>query len=304
MHLWTLLSNDNSKLEVSACWRNIAPIMGKFVATIFNCSIAGITKQEIVMYLKKLSLAILLWFIVIPLALSAEQVTISGHPDYPPFSWVEGERVVGAGVALAQLIFNELGVEVKAENSGNWKRVLESAQHGELDAVVAIYKTPSREAFLTYPADHFAKVSAVVWVWKGHGFPYKDWSNLIGKRGTAALGESFGAGFDSFLKEKLTVEWVSEHSQNYKMLEAGHADYMPFSLYVGRIQAQHLGYEGKLEYLPTPLYSEPLYLAISQHSILIKFMPQINEIIRRFKADGTIERLIEEYLSLYAEKMQ
>jgi len=61
-------------------------------------------------------------------AQTEEVVVISGHPEWPPFSWQEGDEIIGVGPELLELIFNDLGIKVQSTYTGNWKRVQEEAQ--------------------------------------------------------------------------------------------------------------------------------------------------------------------------------
>src|SRR5262249_55504557 len=150
---------------------------------------------------------------------------------------------------------------------------------GELDAIVGIYTTEERKKYLTYPAQPYTDDSNVVWVLKGKEFPYAKWEDLIGKRGTAMQGESYGEKFDQFIKDKLTFEWVNKPDQNLKKLETGRSDYYPFSLYGGQIQVKQLGYEGKIVNLAKPISAEGVYIGLSKKSPLIKQLPAIEKAI-------------------------
>ena len=78
------------------------------------------------------------------------RVVFSANPDYPPYHWAEGDRIVGASVALTGRILDELGVAWQARFVGPWPRVLKSAEFGEIDLVVSLKPTPEREAYLEF----------------------------------------------------------------------------------------------------------------------------------------------------------
>ncbi len=177
-------------------------------------------------------------------------------------------------------------------------------EHGEADVLVAAYQTIDRKKVMAYPAQPFMDDANVLWVAKGKAFPFRQWSDLIGKTGTAMLGESYGEAFDRYIKEKLQIEWVSSPAQSLGKLELGRADYYPFSLYSGQIQVRQFGFEGKIEHLPEVLSTEGTYIAISRKSHLIKYMPQIEASIARLRADGTIDRLAKKYVDLASRLQQ
>lgn len=231
---------------------------------------------------------------------AAEVATVSGHPNWPPFSWQEGERLTGVGVELAGIVFGDVGIAVRPVVHGNWKRVQLGAEGGELDAVVAIYATAERRRYLAYPETAYTTDSNMVWVTKGKEFHYAQWSDLVGKRGTAMQGESYGEQFDRFIHDRLVMDWVNTPEQNLKKLTQGWADFYPFSLYGGQIQVRQLGYEGRVVALPRPISTEGVHLALAKKSPLLKYLPQLEAAIRKRRADGTVERLLAKYIALAA----
>jgi polar amino acid transport system substrate-binding protein len=225
-------------------------------------------------------------------------VHATGHPNWPPFSWQQGDKIVGIGAELTELVFKDLGLAVSITARGNWKRAQSQVEHGQADVIVAAYLTAERNKVMAYPAQPYMDDANVLWVARGKAFPFRQWSDLIGKTGTAMLGESYGEAFDRYIKEKLQMEWVSSPAQSLGKLELGRVDYYPFSLYGGQIQVRQLGFEGKIEHLPVVLSTEGTYIAISRRSRFIKYLPQIEASIARFRADGTIDRLVKKYIDL------
>lgn len=225
-------------------------------------------------------------------------VRATGHPNWPPFSWQQGDNIIGIGVELTELVFKDLGLAVSSTARGNWKRAQAQVAHGDADVLVAAYRTSERDKVMAYPAQPFMDDANVLWVAKGKAFPFHRWSDLIGKKGTAMLGESYGEAFDRYIKDKLQVEWVNSPAQSFGKLELGRADYYPFSLYGGQIQVRQFGFEGRIEHLPEVLSTEGTYIAISRKSRFIKYLPQIEASISRMRADGTIDRLVKKYVDL------
>ena len=96
-------------------------------------------------------LAIAALWLAAPLAQAqCTRVVFSANPDYAPYHWAEGERIVGASVALTGRILDELGVAWEARHVGPWPRVLKSAEHGQIDLIVGLKPTPEREVYLQF----------------------------------------------------------------------------------------------------------------------------------------------------------
>jgi polar amino acid transport system substrate-binding protein len=228
-------------------------------------------------------------------AIAAEAVKVSGHPNWPPFSSQSGNRIIGIGADLAEIVFKDLGLAVVNVPSGNWKRAQAQAEFGAIDVLVAAYRTDERQRYLLYPATPFMADVNVVWVAAGKQFAFQRWDDLVGKHGTAMLGESYGGQFDSFIKQRLQMEWVSTPSQSLQKLALGRADYYPFSLHGGAIQVSQFGFGGRIVHLPTPISTENIYLAVSRKSRFASYLPRIDAAIAARRADGTVERLIRKY---------
>ena len=77
-------------------------------------------------------------------AAQCTRVVFSANPDYPPYHWAEGDRIVGASVALTGRILDELGVQWEAKFVGPWPRVLKSAagKNGAISRSFTAYDYP------------------------------------------------------------------------------------------------------------------------------------------------------------------
>ena len=247
-----------------------------------------------------------LWFVFGVCALApvhaGDVLIASGHPNYPPFSWQRGEQTVGVGVELTEIIFSDLGIDVDFPARGNWKRVQSDAANGTIDVIVGIYKTLDQTQYLAYPDQPYLDDISVVWVRKGREFTFDKWGDLLGKRGTAMLGESYGKDFDDFIARHLQMDRVSTPLQNLKKLDAGRSDYYPFSLYGGTLQLIRYGFEDRIQHLPNAISKQGVYLAISKKSIYVSYLPKITEAIHKRGVDGTIDELVLKYLQLAAEE--
>lgn len=230
-----------------------------------------------------------------PPVLALEPAKLTGHPHWPPFSWQHGDKIVGIGPDLAAIVFRDAGLTVVSKPSGNWKRAQAQVKFGAADVLVALYRTDERARDLAYAAVPFMEDINVVWVRKGKEFSFRTWDDLIGKNGTAMLGDSYGQAFDEHIRNKLTIKWVSTPDQALQKLALGRADYYPFSLHGGALQVRQLGFAGRMTHLATPISSEHVYLAISRKSPYLKYLPQIEAAIAARRADGTVERLIRKH---------
>ncbi|MEJ7805392.1 MAG: transporter substrate-binding domain-containing protein [Telluria sp.] len=236
--------------------------------------------------------------LVFALALPARAtgvVQLTGHPNWPPFSWQDGGKIVGIGADLAEIVFNDVGLSVRAASSGNWKRAQAQVEFGAVDVLVAAYQTRERSVYMAYPKNAFMEDVNVLWVERGRQFAFREWADLKGKKGTAMLGESYGQRFDDYIKQHLQIDWVSTPGQSLQKLSLGRADYYPFSLHGGMIQIRQMGLGKRITYIDKPISAEGIYITISRKSKYIAYLPRIDAAIKARLADGTVDRLIRKH---------
>ncbi|WP_019616343.1 substrate-binding periplasmic protein [Psychromonas ossibalaenae] len=234
-------------------------------------------------------------------AYAKEKIIACGHPDYPPFMWKEGEKTVGAGVEIAEIIFRELDIEVISKSIGNWRRCLATVASGKADLIIAAYRTDERVKYAKFTKTPLSEDPMVIFVWKGKEFKFEKWEDLKGKTAGILWGDSYGQEFELFLIENIKLEYVTRRSQNFKKLELGRVDFGPMGLHTGLIQAKKYGYSGKVVTLKTPVISNYLYMAMSNKSKYLPYLPQIELELQKLHANGTIERLIKKYIDYYAD---
>src|SRR5688572_26806159 len=75
-------------------------------------------------------------------------IIASGHPEWPPIMFQSGSAIDGAGPALVRMIFEDLGYSVSFPHTGTWDQVQAKARSGEVDILVAAYKTTEREGYM------------------------------------------------------------------------------------------------------------------------------------------------------------
>ncbi len=230
-----------------------------------------------------------------------KELTISGHPEWPSIMYQQGDQIVGAGPEIAIKIFEELGVEAISKYEGSWDLVQEKAKSGEVDVLVAAYKTTERETYMDYSIPYTVDPVVLV-VKKDKAFSYDKWEDLIDKKGVVTIGDSYGQDFDNFIKESLTVQSVNTPEEAFTLLSNEEVDYFVYALY----SAQDYIFKNKLadqvEIVPNYVSTENFYLTISKESPFIELLPEVNDLLKKYKDDGTIDQIIEKHnKSLWTE---
>jgi polar amino acid transport system substrate-binding protein len=194
-------------------------------------------------------------------------LVITGHPSYPPVAWAADGRIVGAAADLVASIAGQLGVkQVESVDFGSWERAQEAARAGRADVIFGIYRNDERATYLDYIDPPFMPDPVVVAVRKGDGFAFAHWGDLKGRRGVTNRGESYGDRFDAFMASELAVARSEGVEKAFDALLGKQADYMIIGLYPGKREAERLGIEGRIEFLPVELETADMYVAFARKS--------------------------------------
>ena len=221
-------------------------------------------------------------------------IVASGHPEWTPILFQRGSVIDGAGPELVKQIFDDLGVSISFPHTGTWDEVQAKARSGEVDILVAAYKTTEREGYMVY-SDPATTDPVAVDVGAGKACPFNSSQDLVGKRGIAMVGDSYGQAFDDFAAAQLDLRRVTTSTEAFNLLATGQADYFVYSLYAGNDLLKKTGTASQFESLPRFVANENFYITISKKSRFVTYIPLINREIARRLADGTVSALIAEY---------
>lgn len=224
-------------------------------------------------------------------------VIVSGHPEWKPVMWLQEEnqeqKIVGIGPEVVEKVFSELGFKVDSRFVGPWDAVQLKAKEGEIDAIVALYKTKDREQYLFYSVPYTVD-PIEVFVKKGNEFVLQNPESLFEKKGIATIGDSYGQEIDDLIsQQKLQITRVATPEQAFALLEKNEGDYFLYSLYSGRrvIAESNLT---NIHELGT-ISHQNFYIGISKKSPIAELLPEINSILDRYNRDGTIQAIAQKY---------
>jgi polar amino acid transport system substrate-binding protein len=217
----------------------------------------------------------------------------TGHPEWWPVMYRDTDKIAGLGADVLALIGNDINVAFSCEYEGNWENAQQLVRDGNVDMLVAAYKTDERQQYYDF-SEAYITDPVALFVTNQSGMIYSQWSDLIGKKGVAMSGDSYGNTFDQYIATNLTVERVGTVAEALAKLSNGEADYFVYAYYSG-VKAI-ADYPGQYKDLSPYIAEENFYIAISKKSSLVNYLPQINTAIQKYKTDGTINKLLEKYL--------
>ena len=234
-------------------------------------------------------------------------IRVTGNADYPPLTWQDRkdpEKVTGFAIELLELAFKDLGIQVAGTYVGPWARAQANVRTGQVDMLAGAYITEERQTYMDYVTPPFVMDPTVIFVRKGDPLKFERWEDLIGLKGGAPIGNSFGEKFDQFEKAYLDVERVPVLDQAFGKLLAGRSRYVVYGLYPGLAEAEAAGLRDKLSYLPDSVISEGLYFTISKKSPFDtpEVRAYLSKKVKEFARQKLPERLMEKYLKLWREQ--
>ena len=186
---------------------------------------------------------------------ACKKIVATGHPEYPAMAFKEEDRIDGAAPLLVAEIAQELHVPFEAKYMGSWSEAQSAVRAGKADMIIGVYYNDERAKYLDYVQPAFAYDPVVVFVASDMPFEFKGQDDLVGKKGVANEGESFGTTFDAFLKDKLTVTRVDGLCAAFEALLSGTADYVIAPYYPGTAQLARQDKEDNIVSLEPPLLS-------------------------------------------------
>ncbi len=237
-------------------------------------------------------------FLMVSSPVFGDILVASGDPEYPPTAWLDGDKVIGVGAEVIDLLFDGLNVTVNSKYIGTWDRVMQEAKTGGIDAVFGVYKNEKRQEYLSYIDVPFMSDSNVVLIRKSAMSQIRNIADLTGRKGVYVKGYSYGDTFDHLLENMVAAPTVSDA---FETLASAKADYMIFGANSADIDLKEQGYKDSIVKLKQNIFSRPLYIAISKESKYAEYIPMLEEKMKKMTTDGTIARVIKKYKNYYAQ---
>ncbi len=235
-----------------------------------------------------------------PPALSAQEyhvLRVAGADGWLPMSFADPDTGEPVGVAydFVRFVGKQLQLPVKINNKMPFKRILMFLEDGELDICASLYWNEKRAAKYLFTDPYFMNQTRV-WVVKGQEFPFKTFDDLIGRVGGIPLGGSIGVEFDAFAKtHNLKLVGVNTKEQRFQMLLLGRTNYLLQDYFDSLVFLKQQGLRDQFVALDQPVAENKVYFAVSRKSPCADLIPQINQIIKNAKQDGTLQALIDKY---------
>jgi polar amino acid transport system substrate-binding protein len=230
-----------------------------------------------------------------------KEIIYATNPHYPPYSWLaDNASYLGASVALLQLLA-PAEVNLRAAVFP-WKRALLMAKKGEIDLLLSLRITPEREKYLVFTEEPVFPNPIVVFALSTSNLKSADRKQLESHLGGVSLGDTFGGGFDDYLKQHLRVESAPSLIENFKKLKLGRIDYFLSSENFGRSYLSINGNAGeqKIVALSPPISRESIHLGFGRKSHCLSLLPGMNAKLTKLNRNGVPIQLLKDATQQFA----
>ena len=223
-------------------------------------------------------------------AVAADVWRIACDDNFPPYNFVDGDKVVGLDAEIVAAMVKQAGAEVDFEPQP-WSRVQDMLERGEVDAAFQFVGRPDRfeKYFMIGPHRLGQTVFAAR---NGRDISVRDVNELRGYRIGAVRGYTYGPAFDgaSYLTKDTTA---GDNLQLVRMLAAGRVD-----LIIGDREAltyfsRSAGLHARMQLLQPVLSEVPRYIAVPRNRPAIA--ARLEKALADLRSNGGLAEILKRW---------
>jgi len=227
-----------------------------------------------------------------------EPLRFVSDSNFAPYSMLQDGKPAGIDVEVFQEAARRAGIPYALQLVA-WEEVVRKVKSGEAHGGFSFFRTPEREEYALFVEEAVVHYSDyVMFTRNGHTFPFREWSDLDGKRIGVNKGfsfsEAFGAGGDVVLKE------FDSEAESIAALLKGRVDGFVGQLDTTYYQLGRMGMSSTVIYLPKVVMKDrPAYMVMARNSELKKkeqIARRLGLALRSMYRDGTYNRIARRYL--------
>ena len=235
------------------------------------------------------------------IAKKCDVVKVEGADGWWPYYIVnqETKKLDGIAVRIVHKLFKDLNMKYELPSSVTpWKRKLHLIEKGKVDIVSTIYHNDERAKKYKYSIP-YAEDRIKVWVKHDKKFKFETINDLKGKSVLITRGSSYGKIFDEFKKKHLKeVPIKSVKNAFHAINRGGRADFMVTSYFDGMnaFETDVKDLKGKVVPLEHNISVNGVYFIGSKTSPCTDKFELINNKLKEYKANGTLEKITQEFI--------
>ncbi len=237
-------------------------------------------------------------------AISEQVSTVRvGGLEFEPYIMIHADGTTQGIIAdLVRLALKEAGYQTKFEIT-NWARAFTEVKKGLTDAIIPAMKSADREVFLYYPTQPVVHLQMVLITAKGNSVTFDGTMASLRHYSIGRVRQArVSPAFDKAREEGIIQ--VQERNSFELLVKAaafGRIDLAAVEKLVAFWSAQKHDLRYRIRVLEPILGSVPVYVAFSKKRLSQKTARDVGNILEQFHQDGTVDKLIQQYLDSHTE---
>lgn len=226
-------------------------------------------------------------------------LTILTSPDYPPFESLDGDEYVGLDIEIAKAVAEKLGYTPEFKTLQFDGIIPAVAAGGQGDIGISGFTVdPDRAKEIDFTATYYIDDQAVA-VMNDSEITETNADEMLNAEGTVIAVQSGTTG-EAYVQENFpnaTVQPYGNSTDAFAAMQSGQANAVCTNLAVVESMIQTAYQDAHI--VKTVATGEEYAIVVSQDNPALT--EAINKALAELQADGTIERLVQQYMSQSAE---
>ena len=221
---------------------------------------------------------------------ASAKLTMATEATFPPYEYYDGDAIVGIDVEVAQAIAEKLGMELEVTDIA-FDSIIPGIQAERYDVGAAgITITPDRQKNCDFSNPYFLANQVIV---VNSGSDIQGKADLAGK----TIAVQTGTTAEEYCMDNgYSVLSFASNNDAQAALTSGKAD----AWVVDNEAAARMAADQSLTVLDEAMTSEPYAFAFAKGSSLVD---QVNTALQELLQDGTVEKLFQEYDTVYVSPL-
>ena len=221
------------------------------------------------------------------------KLVIGTSPDYPPFENLENGEFVGLDMEIAKAIGEKLGLEVEFKSLQFDAIIPAVAAGGQVDMGISGFTVdPDRAKEIHFSSTYYIDDQAIA-AMKGGAITAENADEALAK---ATIAVQSGTSGEAYIQENFpeaTVQPYGNSTDAFAAMQAGQADAVCTNAAV--VQKMLADAYQDAQIVKSIATGEEYAIVISKDNPALT--KAVNEALAELQADGTIDRLVQQYLS-------
>ena len=229
-----------------------------------------------------------------PKLLTEGKLVVATSPDYPPFENLENGEYVGLDIEIAKAVAKELGYEIEFKNLQFDAIIPAIAAGGQADIGISGFSVdPERAKEIDFSDSYYIDDQAIA-VMKGGSITKDNADESLNKEDVTIAVQSGTTG-ESYVKEnypKAKVQPYGNSTDAFAALQSGQANAVCTNLAVVEKMLKDAYQDAEI--VKSIATGEEYAIVVSKDNAALK--AAINDALKKMKGDGTIDKLIQQYM--------